>query len=110
VIGYAALISSKTGATLWAALGSHRDPIGLCLFDYDFQDVQRIPDLDGDGLDDLAISSGGASTSYPFEETGAHLVVLSSKSGAHIATFDFRAGEAPRVRFAAQSAERPKGK
>ncbi len=108
--GFAALLSSKTQQPIWTATGSVDDPIGLKLFAYDVEDVRRVPDMDGDGLADVAVSMAGASTSMPYEDMGARLSILSSRSGARIATLAFRAKEAPSIRFQAKRSETPRAK
>ncbi len=108
--GYAALVSSRDGKEIWTSLGSQLQPLGWVAFEHMIEQVRRVPDLDGDGLEDLAVSSAGASTSEPYEEVGARIVVLSSKTGAGIATFDFGAGKAPVARFRQRPVVDPKGK
>lgn len=108
--GYAALISSRDGKDIWTTTGSWDEPLGWLVMDYLIEQVRRVPDLDGDGLDDLAVSAAGASTSEPYEEHGAALVVLSSRTGARIAAFDCQAGRTPSARFRPRSSpeSRPK--
>ncbi len=97
--GLAALVSSKTGKYLWTAYGTSEEPLGMTMFEYGFgEEVRRIMDVDHDGLDDLAVSAGYATTAEPYETTGASLRVLSSRDGATLMWIEARPGTEPRVR------------
>lgn len=80
-------MSGKSGKELWRFYNvNDLEDIGLARI-FNFYNPQPIPDQDADGVKDLIVSNGGDVMVKPYDpdRPAGHLMVVSGKTGKHIA-------------------------
>jgi len=80
-------MSGKTGEEIWRFyIANDLEAIGLPQI-FNFYNPQLVPDQDDDGIADLIVSNGGDVMVRPYDPNrpAGHLIVVSGKTGKHIA-------------------------